>query len=335
MIARKLLVGGALLSVLFCDGSVTAQDPGMFMNPLEERAIGERSHAANLAEAGGPYPDQTLTGYVVALGKRIAQTSAKHPDQFVFSLTNDPSFNASTGPGGFIYINVGMLAWMNDEAELVAILGHEVGHAINRHSAKEMSRRNVSKTMYKLGMISSRFRRRAPEIKEALMLKNIMYNQDQEFEADQVGFLADGRLGLDTLGAARAFYQMEQADKWRATFIAPTGAEKPPYLQVHPQPLDRVKRAITLAQQQGGTESPRNRDRFLNAINGLRLPYKSDKGLVYRYVRVVTVKPGETAQILAKRVAMASPLAHLLAINGLDSTDQVKSGMRIKIVTSS
>ncbi len=335
MIARKLLVGGALLSVLLCSGSVTAQDPGMFMNPLEERAIGERSHAANLAESGGPYPDQALTSYVVALAKRIAQVSAKHPDQFVFSLTNDPSFNASTGPGGFVYINAGLLAWMNDEAELVAILGHEVGHAVNRHSAKEMSRRNVSKTMYKLGMISSRFRRRAPEIKEALMLKNITYNQEQEFQADQVGFLADGRLGLDSLGAARAFYQMEQADKWRATYIVPTGAEKPAYLQVHPQPIDRVKRALALAQQQGGTDAPRNRDRFLNAINGLRLTYKSDKGPVYGYVRVITVKQGDTAQNLAKRVAMPSPLAHLLAVNGLDTPDQIKPGMRIKIVTSS
>lgn len=335
MIGKKLLLGGAFAAVLLGGGSVWAQNYGMFMNPLEERAYGVRAHPAALAEAGGAYPDAKLTAYVVALSKRIAQGAAKHPDQFVFNVTNDPDVNAFTNPGGFVYINIGMIAWVNDEAELAALIGHEVGHAINRHAAKKIARRNVSKAGYKLGMISRRFREQAPEIKEALMLKNIAYSQDAELEADQVGFAADGKLGLDTLGAARMLYQLQKQRDWYASFVKQTGDETPPYLQSHPQPLDRVKRAVELAQQQGGTNLPRNRDRFLDTINGLRLPYKSDKGTVYRYVRVVTVKPGETAQTLAKRVSMASPLAHLLAINGLDSPDQVKPGMRIKLVTAS
>lgn len=335
MIARKLLLGVTVAAVLLPQTAGLAQDFGTFMNPLEERAYGERNHAATLAEAGGPYPDAKLTSYVADFGKRIAQSVAKHPDQFVFSVTNKPDLGAFTMPGGFVYVNVGMLVWINDEAELVGLIGHEVGHAINRHAAKRIARKNVSTTAYKLGMLSRRFREKAPEIKAGLMLKNIAYSQENEYESDAVGFTVNGKLGLDTLGAARMLYQLQKHDDWRASFIQPTGEEIPPYLQSHPQPIDRVKRAIQLAQQQGGTDLPRNRDRYLNMVNGLRLTFKSSKGLVYRYLRVVTVKPGESAQILAKRVAMASPLAHLLAINGLDTPDQVKPGMRLKIVTAS
>lgn len=308
---------------------------GMFMNPLEERAMGVQGHPKNLADAGGLYPNPRFNAYIVGIAQRIAQASAKHPDQFVFSVVNDTRFNAFTSPGGFVYIHVGILAWINDEAELAALIGHEVGHAINRHAAKEMSRANMSKLGYKIGMISPRFRARAAEIKEGLKLKNIAYNQDQEYEADSVGFFSDSNLSLDSMGAARMLYQLQRHRDWDEAVYGPPKNEEPAYLQVHPQPMDRVQRALNLAQEKGGTDAPKNRDQFLSMLNGLKLVIPDGKGgKTIRYVRVVTVKSADTLTSLAKREAVAQAQVHLLAFNGLDSADQIKPGMKIKLLTA-
>lgn len=308
---------------------------GMFMNPLEERAMGVQFHPKVLEEKRGLYPDARFNNYVVGIAKRIAEGSAKHPDQFVFSVVNDTSFNAVTMPGGFVYLHAEILSWINDEAELTALIGHEVGHAINRHAAKAMARENVSKVAYKLGMLSPRMRARAAEIKEGLMLKNIAYGQDQEYEADGVGFVSDSKLGLDSMGAARMLYQLQRHDDWHVALFGPPKNAEPAYLQSHPQSMERVQRAIKLAEDQGGTSAPKGRDQYLSMLNGMKLVYVSKKGeKTVRYVRVVTVKPSDTLTSLAKRDAVGAPLVHLLAFNGLDRADQIKPGMKIKILSA-
>lgn len=324
----------ALALVPLTDAPVFGQDTGIFMNPLEERALGVRAHPSVLAEAGGAYPDQRLTSYVQSLGMQIARNHARHPDQFVFSLVNDPNVNASTMPGGFVYINAGILAWVNDEAELAALIGHEVGHAINRHAAKKQSRRNVSRLIYRMKTLRPNGAEDPAQLREALMLRNIAYAQDREFEADQVGFMAAGKLGLDSMGAARMLYMLQRHHDWFAT-LGPAPANEPPsYLQSHPSTIERVRRAVGYAEESGGTDRPRNRERFLSMIDGMRLFAKTRTGTTTLTLRVITVGPSDTLATLARRHALRNPEQHILAINGLESASDIKPGMRLKIITA-
>lgn len=320
------IVGSCALATSLASVPVNAQ--GMFLNPFEERRMGEQTYASFLEKNGGKIADPKLTAYLVEFCQRIANATAKHPDQFVFSVVRNPEPNAFATYGGFVYIQAGILPWMNDEAELAAVLGHEVGHSINRHLAKSYSRTNMAKAGYKFGVLTGRFRGRESEVKEGLKLQVISYGRDQELESDVVGFAVDGKMGLDTLGAARMLTQLSRMEGWYSSTYK-VEEITPSYLQSHPQSSERISRAISLAEAQGGTDSPRNRDRYLDAINGMRLDLKSGP----RFVRVVTVRNGETATSLAKRVAMPNPQHYFLAINGLDSPDQLKPGMRVKLVT--
>ena len=99
-----------------------------------------RSTDVSIREEYGIYDDANLNGYVEALGKRMAPITHRPQLPYHFSVLDTPVENAFAAPGGYIYITRGMLAMMEDEAALAAIIGHEMGHVNARHTARAMSR---------------------------------------------------------------------------------------------------------------------------------------------------------------------------------------------------
>lgn len=323
-----------LVASLSLSAAASAEDPGMFINPIEERRMGIAQHPGDIQRGRGTHPNKRLADYVNSFGARVAKMKAKHPDQFVFTFLNGGSYNAHAQYGGFVYMYAGALVWLSDEAELAAVAGHEVGHSINRHLAKKHSRKTVSGTMSRLAMLRRRNRERAAEIQEAIDLRLITYGQENELESDQVGLSANLALGLDTLGPARAFYKFHKLDEYYATAFR-LGSSKPAYLQTHPQPLERVRRSIEFAQTNGGSDLPRNADRYLDMINGMYvvIEFPPVAQTFPRFIRVVSVRQGDTIASLSRRVAMPQPELFFKGINGLENDADLRPGMRVKIVT--
>ena len=112
----------------------------------QERQQGAQANPSLTAEYGG-----ALTGrqaaYVESIGRRIATQSglSNSPGAFNVTLLNSPIDNAFAIPGGYVYVTRNLVALMNDEAELAAVMGHEVAHVAARHSRQRQSRaqRNV------------------------------------------------------------------------------------------------------------------------------------------------------------------------------------------------
>ena len=103
-----------------------------------------RNHAATGPASGketGPalVPDTGLAAYVEALGQKLAKQSHRAGLEYRFTVLDSPDVNAFALPGGFIYITRGILAYLNSEAELAAVLGHEIGHVTARHSVRQIS----------------------------------------------------------------------------------------------------------------------------------------------------------------------------------------------------
>ena len=108
----------------------------------------------------GLYPDGDLQAYVQELGEELAARSERPDLPWTFRVLDDPVINAFALPGGYIYVTRGLLAYLDSEAELAGVLGHEIGHVTARHSVNQISRAQVAQLGLGVGMIL------APELQQ-------------------------------------------------------------------------------------------------------------------------------------------------------------------------
>jgi len=112
-----------------------------FFDSLEQD-VGASSHGQIVSDLGGLYDDPEMAGYVDAVGQRIVQVSDRQDIQYRFYILNHKVVNAMAVPGGYVYITRGMLQKLENEAQLAAVLGHELAHITKKHGMD-----NVKKAM--------------------------------------------------------------------------------------------------------------------------------------------------------------------------------------------
>jgi beta-barrel assembly-enhancing protease len=120
---------------------VTKKKEFQFVSQNQEISIGQQNYSPARQSQGGDYViDPELTAYVQDIGKRLAAVSDRPDLPYEFVVLNDSVPNAWAMPGGKIAFNRGLLYELNSEAELAAVMGHEIVHAAARHGAKSMER---------------------------------------------------------------------------------------------------------------------------------------------------------------------------------------------------
>jgi predicted Zn-dependent protease len=120
---------------------VTKKKEFQFVSQEKEIAIGKENYSPARQSQGGDYIiDPELTAYVQGIGKRLGAVSDRPDLPYEFVVLNDSVPNAWAMPGGKIAFNRGLLYELNSEAELAAVMGHEIVHAAARHGAKSMER---------------------------------------------------------------------------------------------------------------------------------------------------------------------------------------------------
>ncbi|MEQ1555916.1 MAG: M48 family metalloprotease, partial [Gallionella sp.] len=85
------------------------------------------------------YADEALQNYVNRVGQKLAAHSHRPNLSYHFTVLDSTEINAFALPGGYVYITRGILAYLNSEAELAAVLGHEIGHVTARHGVRQQS----------------------------------------------------------------------------------------------------------------------------------------------------------------------------------------------------
>jgi len=106
---------------------VSGRSDFVMLSERQELEIGRRLHPQVL-EQYPRYADERLQAYVQQVGERVARYSHRSALDYRFTVLDSPDLNAFALPGGYVYIHRGLLAYLNSEAELAAVLGHEVGH---------------------------------------------------------------------------------------------------------------------------------------------------------------------------------------------------------------
>jgi beta-barrel assembly-enhancing protease len=132
----------ALVTVTACGTNpVTKKTEFQFVSQAQEISIGTQNYSPARQSQGGDYViDPELTAFVQNVGKRLAAVSDRPDLPYEFVVLNDSVPNAWAMPGGKIAFNRGLLYELNSEAELAAVMGHEIVHAAARHGAKSMER---------------------------------------------------------------------------------------------------------------------------------------------------------------------------------------------------
>ena len=114
---------------------VTGQTERSAMSEEAEVAEGAKGHQEVLQEYG-VVNNPALQSYVNALGQRLAGQSHRSQLQWRFTVLDSPEINAFALPGGYVYVTRGIMAYMESEADLAGVIGHEIGHVTARHGAQ-------------------------------------------------------------------------------------------------------------------------------------------------------------------------------------------------------
>jgi predicted Zn-dependent protease len=159
--------------------------------------------------------DPVVDGYVNTLGQSIASRTARADLQWQFAVVNTDVINAFALPGGFIYVNRGVLARASNESELAAVLAHEIEHVVKRHSVKQMEQVQQANVGVGLVCVLTRVcenQAAAAAIQvggSAVFAKN---SRSAEVQADEGGFRSMIVAGINPRGML-TFFQKLLADE--------------------------------------------------------------------------------------------------------------------------
>jgi predicted Zn-dependent protease len=285
---RPALLAALVLPVLAAGLGGCAQNPatgesvftGGFSEDQEVR-MGRESHPQIVKEFNGEYGSPELKAYVASLGQLLARTSERPNLKFTFTVLNSDIINAFAIPGGYVYITRGLLALADNEAQLAAVLGHEIGHITALHHA----RRYGDSLLATLGVVVAGAALGQPGADLAqhgalALLQS--YSRDNEYEADLLGVRYLSRTGFDPYAMAGFLTRLREDSRLTAIRRgeSPDAVDRFNYLATHPAPVARVDRAKSLAAETKVREPMTARDVYLSKIDGMLYGDDPEQGFI-------------------------------------------------------
>lgn len=225
-----------------------------------------RTYDRELVKSLGLYPDSAVQAYVEELGRRLAALSERPSLPWSFRVVDDPAVNAFALPGGFIYITRGILAHFDSEAQLAAVLGHEIGHVTARHSVSQLSKQQLAQLGLGIGTILRPELAGYADLAEAALgVLFLKFSRDDERQADDLGLRYLRRARYDPREMASVFAMLDRVS------AASGGGRLPEWLSTHPNPGDRRERIEErlAAEPAGPEDTVVRREAYLHRIDGI------------------------------------------------------------------
>ncbi|QEY17815.1 peptidase M48 [Cellvibrio sp. KY-GH-1] len=261
------LLGVALLATMTgcVVNPVTGEKQISLMSPEQEVATGAQNYGPAQQSQGGQYTvDPGLTAYVQKVGKKLAAVSDRPDLPYEFVVLNNDVPNAWAMPGGKLAINRGLLVYLEDEAQLASVLGHEIVHAAARHGAQQQTQNvllggavliagvAISEKKPEYGMLGM------GALAVGAQAWQAKYGRGHELQSDEVGIKYMAKAGYDAQAAVELQEIFVKLSEGRNSgFIEGLFAS-------HPPSQERVeKNRATAAKYPGGV---RNKDAFQRAM---------------------------------------------------------------------
>jgi len=239
----KQIIATAILALLFIGctkAPITGRSQFIMVSPQQELALGFES-AKKVLETEKVSTDPQKNAMVKRVGQRIAQTTeAVHRVNYeweFFVIDNDEEANAFCLPGGKVFVYTGLFKYVANDAELAAVMGHEIAHALARHGAERMSAGQAQQIGGQL--LGAVMQNRGNPANTAMVMQAfgvgsqlgvmLPHSRTQEYEADQIGLILAAKSGYDP---------REALTFWEK--FGSSGETPPEYLSTHPAPANRI-----------------------------------------------------------------------------------------------
>lgn len=286
-----LLTASLLSSCATVTNPVTGLAERTVMDEKSEIAEGEKGHQQVLKEYGA-YDNPKVQAYVNALGQRLAQQSHRNTITWHFTVLDSPEINAFALPGGYVYVTRGIMAYMDSEADLAGVIGHEIGHVTARHGAQRATRQQTAG----LGVLAASLLgavlesqgmggagQLASQVSQNVAAGYIAsYSRDQESQADQLGaeYLARSRYNPQNMvDVIKVLKDQERFADDAARAEGRTPGAHGNWLSSHPSNDKRLQDITASAGQRQGQYGDDGRGRYLEAIKGMDFGDSREQGL--------------------------------------------------------
>jgi predicted Zn-dependent protease len=253
-----LLALPCLLLLADCaQNPVSGRQDFVMMSEAQEVNVGNQADR-EVKQQYALYNVNELAKYVEQVGQKLAKQSHRGGLEYRFTLLDSAEVNAFALPGGHVYITRGILAYLNSEAELAGVLGHEIGHVTARHSVRQMSAAQGADIALTIASIFSPALRNQSVQSVSNILGNALlsgYGREHELEADRLGAEYLSRVGYDTQAMIKVVGVLKNQELFDADVARQEGRQPRPYhglFATHPDNDTRLKQVIAEATQRGG-----------------------------------------------------------------------------------
>ena len=240
------------------------------MSESREIEIGTEMHQQILQE-NPVYQNQALQEYVNEVGQKLAAVSHRPDIEYSFTVIDSPDINAFALPGGFIYINRGLMLYLNSEDQLAAVLGHEIGHVTARHSVRQQAASQSNSVLAGVLVVAtgvSSLGETSSLLGGALLSG---YGRDMELESDGLGAEYLANAGYDPLAMVEVIGVLKNHEDFTKR-TSSGGVSYHGVFATHPRNDTRLQevvgRANELARENDSTVDPQI---FREKIDGLTL----------------------------------------------------------------
>ncbi len=225
-----------------------------------------RQADAEIVRSMGLVEQPALQEEVQRLGARLAGLSERPDLPWTFRVVDDPVVNAFALPGGYIYVTRGILAHFASEAELAAVLGHELGHVTARHSVNQISKMQLATLGLGVGALLEPELARFSDLTDMGMgLMFLKFGRDDERQADDLGLRYMTRAGYAPGAMVDVFGMLDEVSRGAG------GGGVPGWLSTHPAPENRQERMREAIAAQGlsASQGTVNAERYLRLLDGM------------------------------------------------------------------
>jgi predicted Zn-dependent protease len=263
-----LLFTATILFVISCAvNPVTGKTQIMLMSEAQEIQLGA-SYDPQVVATFGVYPDNNIQNFVQAKGTEMGKISHRPNLEYHVKVVDSPVINAFAVPGGYIYLTRGIIAQLNNEAELMGVLAHEMGHIAARHTVSQQSKQQLAQLLLIGGMIASeKFAQYAQYALQGMQLLFLSFSRDNEREADALGVEYSSKMGYDAHKMADFFKVLKKMS------LSESEGGVPTFLSTHPDPGDRYNDVNRQATEWQSTlnlaDYKVNQDQYLQLVNGI------------------------------------------------------------------